>query len=170
MFTGIVTDIGEIGTVEPKADGLRRIVILCNYDRDGIAIGASIACSGVCLTVVETGLNETELGKVILAACFVTDLGTVVALGACFGHYDRTLLVFAAVLLVVLPLTPRVVGGFFAASGNRCADGRLNAPIPATYTPSFTGTGAAMKWSVDLTCQRIAGAAGPACPSVLPVR
>jgi riboflavin synthase len=57
MFTGIVTDIGEVGAVALKADGLRRIVILCNYDRDTIAIGASIACSGICLTVVETGLN-----------------------------------------------------------------------------------------------------------------
>lgn len=58
MFTGIVTDIGEVGAVEPKADGLRRIVILCNYDRASIAIGASIACAGVCLTVVETGMNS----------------------------------------------------------------------------------------------------------------
>jgi riboflavin synthase len=57
MFTGIVTDIGEVTSVEPKADGLRRLVIACKYDRDTIAIGASIACAGVCLTVVETGLT-----------------------------------------------------------------------------------------------------------------
>jgi len=56
MFTGIVTDIGEVTAVEPKADGLRRIVIACGYDRASIDIGASIACSGICLTVVETGL------------------------------------------------------------------------------------------------------------------
>jgi riboflavin synthase len=58
MFTGIVTDIGEISAVEPKADGLRRIVILCDYDRASIALGASIACAGICLTVVETGLKS----------------------------------------------------------------------------------------------------------------
>jgi riboflavin synthase len=58
MFTGIVTDVGEVNAVEPKADGLRRIVILCNYDRASIAIGASIACAGVCLTVVETGMKS----------------------------------------------------------------------------------------------------------------
>lgn len=57
MFTGIVTDIGEVSAVAPKADGLRRIVIACGYERDGIAIGASIACAGICLTVVETGLK-----------------------------------------------------------------------------------------------------------------
>ena len=54
MFTGIVTDIGEVIAVEPRAEGLRRLKIACSYPRDGIAIGASISHSGVCLTVVET--------------------------------------------------------------------------------------------------------------------
>ena len=55
MFTGIATDVGEVIAVEPQAEGLRRLKIACAYDRAGIAIGASIAHSGVCLTVVETG-------------------------------------------------------------------------------------------------------------------
>ena len=55
MFTGITTDVGEVIAVEPKAEGLRRLKIACAYPRGGIAIGASIAHSGVCLTVVETG-------------------------------------------------------------------------------------------------------------------
>jgi riboflavin synthase len=55
MFTGIVSDLGEILEVEQKAEGLRRINIACNYDPDGIDIGASIACSGICLTVVSRG-------------------------------------------------------------------------------------------------------------------
>ena len=55
MFTGIVTDIGEVVAVEPRAQGLARLKIACGYDPDTIAIGASIACSGVCLTVVERG-------------------------------------------------------------------------------------------------------------------
>jgi riboflavin synthase len=55
MFTGIVTDVGEVLAVEPRAEGLRRLTIGCSYDRATIALGASIACSGVCLTVVETG-------------------------------------------------------------------------------------------------------------------
>ena len=57
MFTGIVTDIGEVVTVEPRAEGLARITIACGYDPDTMAIGASIACSGVCLTVVGRGKN-----------------------------------------------------------------------------------------------------------------
>jgi riboflavin synthase len=55
MFTGIVTDIGEVVSVHARADDLRRLKIACGYDRAGIAEGASIACNGVCLTVVGTG-------------------------------------------------------------------------------------------------------------------
>ena len=53
MFTGIITDIGTIRSVERRDD--TRIVIGCHYDMGGVAIGASIACSGCCLTVVEKG-------------------------------------------------------------------------------------------------------------------
>lgn len=57
MFTGIVTDVGEVRGVAEKAEGLRRLTIACRYDLDGIAIGASIACSGACLTVVRTAMR-----------------------------------------------------------------------------------------------------------------
>lgn len=53
MFTGIITDIGTVTSVEQRGD--LRMVISCNYDMDSVAIGASIACSGVCLTVVDKG-------------------------------------------------------------------------------------------------------------------
>lgn len=53
MFTGIVTAIGTIQSIEDRGD--MRAVISCPWDPDGIAIGASIACSGVCLTVVDRG-------------------------------------------------------------------------------------------------------------------
>ncbi len=53
MFTGIVTDVGRVRAVEKRGD--TRFVIETAYDADGIAIGASIACSGCCLTVVEKG-------------------------------------------------------------------------------------------------------------------
>ena len=57
MFTGIVTDIGEVIAVHARADNLRRLKIACHYDRAGIADGASIACHGVCLTVVAAGVE-----------------------------------------------------------------------------------------------------------------
>jgi riboflavin synthase len=53
MFTGIVTDVGTIETVEDRGD--LRARIRCAYPAAGIAIGASIACDGVCLTVVDRG-------------------------------------------------------------------------------------------------------------------
>ena len=53
MFTGIVTAIGKIREVRHKGD--LRAIIACTWDPAGIDIGASIACSGVCLTVVERG-------------------------------------------------------------------------------------------------------------------
>jgi riboflavin synthase len=57
MFTGIVTDIGEIAALTPVAQGqLHRLRIACRYDRATIADGASIACNGVCLTVVASGI------------------------------------------------------------------------------------------------------------------
>ena len=55
MFTGIITDIGEVLAVEQRGDLRARIGT--DYDVDGIEIGASIACDGVCLTVVETGAD-----------------------------------------------------------------------------------------------------------------
>ena len=55
MFTGIVSDLGEVLELEERAEGLRRLVIGCGYDPATIDIGTSIACSGPCLTVVERG-------------------------------------------------------------------------------------------------------------------
>lgn len=57
MFTGIITDVGEIATLKPTAQGqLHRLRILCTFDQTTIADGASIACNGVCLTVVASGV------------------------------------------------------------------------------------------------------------------
>ena len=59
MFTGIVSDIGEITSLTPVAQGqLHRLRIACRYDRATIADGASIACNGVCLTVVASGVLD----------------------------------------------------------------------------------------------------------------
>lgn len=60
MFTGIVTDVGSVASVSPLPEGIR-LRIETAYDPETIAIGASIACAGVCLTVValpEQGSNQ----------------------------------------------------------------------------------------------------------------
>jgi riboflavin synthase len=53
MFTGIITDIGRIAAAEERGD--LRLRIACGYDMANVDLGASIACSGVCLTVVDKG-------------------------------------------------------------------------------------------------------------------
>ncbi|MBM3482641.1 MAG: riboflavin synthase [Alphaproteobacteria bacterium] len=55
MFTGIITDLGRVRTISARGGKDTRIAIETRYDTTGIAIGASIACSGACLTVVEKG-------------------------------------------------------------------------------------------------------------------
>ena len=53
MFTGIVTDVGTVRSAERRGD--LRLAIACGYDMDSVELGASIACSGACLTVVDKG-------------------------------------------------------------------------------------------------------------------
>ena len=60
MFTGIVTAIGTIEDIRERGD--TRVRIACPFDASDVAIGASIACSGVCLTVVERGGNGKRMG------------------------------------------------------------------------------------------------------------
>jgi riboflavin synthase len=77
MFTGIVTDIGEIVALKPVAQGqLHRLRIACSYDRAGIADGASIACNGVCLTVVAAGVEGAKTWFDVDAAAETLSLTT----------------------------------------------------------------------------------------------
>jgi riboflavin synthase len=68
MFTGIVTDMGEVRSVKPRAGNLHRITIFCGYPRAEIVQGASIACSGVCLTVVDSGEEDGRVWFAVDAA------------------------------------------------------------------------------------------------------
>jgi len=58
MFTGIVTDLGEIRSVDARANNLSRLTIYTRYPRAELIDGASIACNGVCLTVVGSGEED----------------------------------------------------------------------------------------------------------------
>jgi Kef-type K+ transport system membrane component KefB len=87
----------------------------------GIALSTT-SMAVVYAVMVETGLNETDLGKLILAACFVTDLGTVLALGLIFAQYDHWLAIFVAVTVVALVLLPAVSRRVFARWGGRVSE------------------------------------------------
>jgi riboflavin synthase len=72
MFTGLISDVGEILSIEQQGQ-LRRIRIACSYKPESIAIGASIACSGPCLTATVVGVEngrtyfDTDVGAETLA-------------------------------------------------------------------------------------------------------
>lgn len=87
----------------------------------GIALSTT-SVAVVYAVMIESGLNETEFGKVILAACFVTDLGTVIALGLIFAQYNRWLALFAAATALVLWLMPRFTSWYFQKVGNRVSE------------------------------------------------
>ncbi|GAC1466061.1 MAG: cation:proton antiporter [Chloroflexota bacterium] len=87
----------------------------------GIALStASVAV--VYAVMVETGLNRTEFGKIILSAVFVTDLGTVLALGVLFANVNRYLVLFIGVTIPVVALIPRFTRWYFRAVGNRVSE------------------------------------------------
>lgn len=87
----------------------------------GIALSTT-SVAVVYAVMLERGYNATELGKVILAACFITDLGTVLALGLIFARYDWWLLAFVLVMAVTLWKLPPVTAWFFAQVGPRISE------------------------------------------------
>ncbi|MER3424866.1 MAG: potassium transporter Kef, partial [Nitrospiraceae bacterium] len=87
----------------------------------GIALSTT-SVAVVYAVMLERGYNATELGKVILAACFITDLGTVLALGLIFARYDLWLLVFIVVTALTLWKLPAFASRFFAAVGPRISE------------------------------------------------
>jgi len=90
----------------------------------GIALSTT-SVAVVYAVMVETGFNEIELGKIILAACFVNDLGTVLALGVVFANYNLWLLGFAVATLAILPVLPRFTPWLFARMGTRVSEPQI---------------------------------------------
>lgn len=87
--------------------------------------GISLSTTSVAVVyavMVETGFNKTELGKIILAACFINDLGTVIALGIVFAHYDLWMLLFGAVTAATIVLLARYAPRLFKSLGNRVSE------------------------------------------------
>ena len=87
--------------------------------------GISLSTTSVAVVyavMVETGLNRTEIGKLILAACFINDLGTVLALGILFANWNVWLAVFVAVTAVVLWYLPRMTRLVIRRVGHRVSE------------------------------------------------
>ncbi len=87
----------------------------------GVALSTT-SVAVVYAVMVETGLNRRDIGKLILAACFITDLGTVLALGGLFATYGWLLAVFAATTAVMLLVLPRLTRLVIAHLGHRVSE------------------------------------------------
>ena len=87
----------------------------------GIALSTT-SVAVVYAVMIETGFNRTEIGKIILAACFINDLGTVLALGIVFAHYDLWLLLFGAITAAVLVILARYAPWMFRQLGTRVSE------------------------------------------------
>jgi Kef-type K+ transport system membrane component KefB len=87
--------------------------------------GISLSTTSVAVVyavMVETGYNRTELGKIILAACFINDIGTVLALGLIFANYNLYLVLFAVVTVAVVAALPFIVPWLFKKIGGRASE------------------------------------------------
>jgi len=87
----------------------------------GIALSTT-SVAVVYAVMIETGFNRTEIGKAILAACFINDLGTVLALAIVFAHYDLWLLLFGAITAAVLILLGRYAPWILKRLGARLSE------------------------------------------------
>ncbi len=118
--------IGVVGFFAPYLGVLAYTLYVLGWPWPQAQIaGISLSTTSVAVVyavMVETGFNRTEIGKVILAGCFVNDLGTVLALGVVFAHYDWRLAAFGAVTAAALWMLPRFAPWFFARVGHRVSE------------------------------------------------
>jgi riboflavin synthase len=133
MFTGIITDVGRVVAAEERGD--LRLRIACGYDMAGVDLGASISCSGVCLTVVDKGedwfavdvsretLSRSAPGLWEEGARLNLELGGHIVT----GHVDAVGEVEAAVevggSVRVTVIAPAELEGYIAPKGSIAIDG-----------------------------------------------
>ena len=152
MFTGIVTDVGTVRSADQRGD--LRLTIACNYDLASVDLGASIACSGVCLTVVDKGDDW-----------FAVDVSGETLSRTAVGLWSE-----GARLNVERPL--RVgdeLGGHFVTGHvdcvgqvvEVCAQGgssRIGIAVPADYAPLIAAKGSITLDGVSLTVNDVRSA------------
>jgi Kef-type K+ transport system membrane component KefB len=87
----------------------------------GIALSTT-SVAVIYSVMIESGYNQTELGKIIIAATFITDLGTVLALGILFANYNWYMVLFIGVMAVTLLVLPKFTPWFFKKVGSRISE------------------------------------------------
>jgi Kef-type K+ transport system membrane component KefB len=118
--------IGAVSFAAPFAGALvvSRLVLGWTWKASEIS-GVALSTTSVAVVyavMVETGLNRADIGKLILAACFITDLGTVLALGGLFAQLNWTLLIFVAVTAATMWLMPTLTRVVLRTVGGRVSE------------------------------------------------
>jgi Kef-type K+ transport system membrane component KefB len=135
---GVSVGIGFISFLLPYLGCMlvARYLLGWDWPQPQIA-GISLSTTSVAVVyavMVETGLNKTELGKIILAACFITDLGTVLALGIVFASFTVWLLAFVAATVVVAWFMPKIAPWFFAKFGRRVSEPEIKSLLLVLFS------------------------------------
>jgi len=164
MFTGIITAIGTIREVRSLASGADiRAVIACPYDPAHMAIGASIACSGVCLTVVERGGSAGD-------AWFAVDIsGETIACSVPGRWAVGARLNLEQALRLGEELGGHIVTGHVDGVGHVvgiCPEGaslRIGISAPAALAPYIAAKGSVTVEGVSLTVNEVADQSDGTC-------
>ncbi|MBI3490761.1 MAG: cation:proton antiporter [Acidobacteria bacterium] len=119
------TVIGLIGFFAPFLGATAVARFLLGWDlRASWLAGVALSTTSVAVVyavMLELGFNRTEFGKAILAACFINDLGTVIALGLIFSPFTIKTMVFIIASIAVFAVLPYATPRFFAKYGGRLA-------------------------------------------------
>ena len=118
--------VGLVGFLSPffGAAAVARYVLHWNIGASWLA-GIALSTTSVAVVyavMLELGLNQTQFGKAILAACFVNDLGTVIALGLIFAPFTIRTVSFVVVAVIVFIVLPFVTPRFFRKFGGRVSE------------------------------------------------
>ena len=118
--------IGLVSFALPFLGALGFCALVLHWPQHAAEIGgvalSTTSVAVVYAVMVETGLNRHDLGKLILAACFVTDLGTVLALGGLFASYDWLLVLFIVMTIAAVALMPRLTRLVIRLFGHRVSE------------------------------------------------
>lgn len=117
------TALGAVGFVFPFLGCAAAAYFVLGWEvRPSWLAGVALSTTSVAVVyavMIESGLNKTEYGKTVLAACFINDLGTVLALGFIFAPFTLTTLAFAVIAIAVFAALPWVTARFNRMFGNR---------------------------------------------------
>jgi Kef-type K+ transport system membrane component KefB len=125
-------------------------MLACRYGFDwswhaaeigGVALSTT-SLAVVYAVLVETGLNETRIGKLLMSATFITDLGTAIALSALFITPTWWLVPFAAVSVALIVVMPKLDGWFFARYGSRVIEPEIKGAFAALLVLMWLGDNA----------------------------